>query len=434
MYFRKFMSIVLAVLCVNLTCFAYAKVPAKTVGGRTPARSGSNQTKKLHVPSVEEYLLDGTLGAGETALQGQLINEPSDKLRFQLGFLQFLRAGERFAQDLYRFGLRDLGRHGLASSLMQSPLVANPNPETLSYEKARLMAETFRAKLVQAEETLAPISDANVQLPIHFGMIRLDMNGDGRSDKDETLWNLYAKLTRNEHISAEQSQHFCINFDRGDVHWLRGYCHLLAAVTEVYLAHDTREMFDCTAHILFTKVDSPYKFLDKGKRVHNLSREDVDVLDLIAMIHTIRWPVVEPQRLQAALHHLEAVPEQSRESWKFILAETDNDREWLPNPQQTGVIPGVKVTNEMVYAWGEMMDQADKVLAGKLLIPFWRGEENRGVNLRRVFLEPRTLDLVLWVQGPYATPYLEQGATVKNWRPLMNEFGGRFPGFALWFN
>jgi len=32
-----------------------------------------------------------------------------------------------------------------------------------------------------------------------------------------------------------------------------------------------------------------------------------------------------------------------------------------------------------------------------------------GVNLRRVFTEPREFDLVLWVQGTAAVPYLEAG-------------------------
>jgi hypothetical protein len=140
--------------------------------------------------------------------------------------------------------------------------------------------------------------------------------------------------------------------------------------------------------------------------------------------------------MEAALHHLEAVVAQSNESWKWILSETDDDHEWLPNPNQTGVIPNVRVTSEMVEAWQNLMGQAGKVLAGEVLIPFWRGGDGRGVNVRRVFLEPRTLDVVLWVQGPAAAPYLQQGqltepGTVDRMR---RAFGSNFPGFALWFN
>jgi hypothetical protein len=36
---------------------------------------------------------------------------------------------------------------------------------------------------------------------------------------------------------------------------------------------------------------------------------------------------------------IETDPEAARE-----LAETDDDHEWIPNPKQTGAIPGVTVT------------------------------------------------------------------------------------------
>jgi hypothetical protein len=51
-------------------------------------------------------------------------------------------------------------------------------------------------------------------------------------------------------------------------------------------------------------------------------------------------------------------------------------------------------------------------------------------------LEPRPLDLVLWVQGTAATPYLEKGELTKPavWNRLTRVFGGEFVGFAIWFN
>ena len=44
-----------------------------------------------------------------------------------------------------------------------------------------------------------------------------------------------------------------------------------------------------------------------------------------------------------------------------------------------------------------MLADTDEVLNGKKLIPRWRGAAaDRGVNLRRVFLEPRTFDPSEW--------------------------------------
>jgi hypothetical protein len=125
----------------------------------------------------------------------------------------------------------------------------------------------------------------------------------------------------------------------------------------------------------------------------------------------------------------------SRESWKFILAETDDDHEWIPNPKQHAVI-GVGVPQEMVDGWLGFLDEAEKLLNGKSLIPFWRGHETRGINIKRVFTEPREFDLVLWVQGTAAVPYLEAGSVTDKrvWERLQRVFRGEFIGFALWFN
>jgi hypothetical protein len=316
------------------------------------------------------------------------------------------------------------------------PFKANPSPKTFTYYEARKIVASFRERLHVAETTLASVSDADAKLPLHFGMIQLDLNGDNKTGEQETLWKLYASMSRNRNISADRSKQFSIAFDRGDVHWLRGYCHLIMAACEIYLAHDTRETFDRTAHVLFTNVESPYAYLGKGKRVWDLSNSETDILDVIALIHTINWQVAEPHRMEAALRHLEAMVDQSRFTWKRIMAETDDDHEWLPNPEQTGVIPNVRVTKEMVTTWSEIMNQIDKILAGELLIAFWRGDEaSQGINLRKVFLEPRTFDLVLWVQGSAAKPYLQKGKVTKGktWDDLMGVFGGNFPGFAAWF-
>ena len=319
---------------------------------------------------------------------------------------------------------------------MQLPLQKNPNPEIVSYEKFRKTVANLADSLGKAEATLSPITDVNVKLPLRFGMIRMDLDGDGQTSGKDSLWNVYTGISRNDGITVEQAENFSIKFDRGDVHWLRGYCHLISAVCQIYLAHDSSETFQRTAHLIFAKVDSPYQFLTGGKYIHRLGDSGADICDLIALIHLINWPVVEPERMKLALHHFEDVVKQSKEMWKYILAETDDDREWIPNPRQTGVIPGVKVTDEMVVAWTGLMGDIEKILAGEKLIAFWRGDTGMGINLRRVFLEPRTLDLVLWVQGTAAAPYLETGNTTKiaTWNSLQNAFGRQFPGFALWFN
>jgi hypothetical protein len=94
------------------------------------------------------------------------------------------------------------------------------------------------------------------------------------------------------------------------------------------------------------------------------------------------------------------------------------------------------VRQPIIAGWLEFVEEVEAILAGKRLIPLWRGQEERGINLRRVFTEPRAFDLILWVQGTAATPYLEKGPLTKPevWQRLQTLFGGDLLGFAIWFN
>ncbi len=397
----------------------------------------ANMNTISKAPAVESFLLSGNLAAGETTLSTLLLKHPhDDQLRFGLGTLQFLRALEQLMKDLHRYGLKPNAVHGLRLPIFRLPVAENPNPETLTYEQWRRIIDSFSHNLAKSEATLALIADPSVTLPLHFGLIKLDLTGDGKSDEGEALWRVFAELTNDRELTQAQAEQFYIKFDRGDVHWLRGYCHLLMTVCETFLAYNSRETFNSTAHLFFAKADTPYPYLAQPKSIRHWTDNDLEIVDLIALVHTISWPVAEPSRMTDALHHMESVVAQSNETWKWILAETDDDHEWLPNPHQTGVIPNVRVTQEMVTSWSSIMSEIDSLLKGETLIPFWRGSEPVGINLRKVFLAPEKLDVVLWVQGAAAKPYLETGRLSKgeSWRSYMNAFGSSFPGFALWFN
>jgi len=65
------------------------------------------------------------------------------------------------------------------------------------------------------------------------------------------------------------------------------------------------------------------------------------------------------------LDHLVAIVRLSRENWTRILAETDNKAEWIPNPNQTGVLPRMQVTQEQADGWTNFLDEVRGDPSGK---------------------------------------------------------------------
>ena len=383
-----------------------------------------------------DRLRAGELKLLEQDLGARLAAQPQDdQARFALGATLFLETVERLAQNMYRYGLQAPREVQRELPFFRIPVPVNPAPERLDYEKMRDVFKEALAGFAAAESALAQMGTGEVKLPVSIGLARLDLNGDGRADESERLWRVLDSSLGGGAIPDDAAEKFIITFDRGDAAWLRGYTHLLSALIEFMLAHDGQASFDASAHMLFPGAGLPNAILDQQGRAPEQYFDPAAIADAIAAIHLMHWQVKEPERMKAALGHLESVVALSRESWGHILAETDDEAEWIPNPgQKNGVMPGAIVTQQTVDGWMAFLDTFDGLLKGKVLIPHWRLA--RGINFRRVFLEPQPFDPILWAQGSAALPYLEDGAMADSqaWNRLMSMFEGNFLGYAVWFN
>ncbi len=387
-------------------------------------------------PDVSIHLEKGRLADAEKSLTKHLASHPKDDMaRFQAGAVQFFAAIENLAQESYRYGLNP--NMGMVPFL-RTPVEVNPKPEPVTYSDVRGMIERFVAGVERAEKTLSAVDDELLAWELDLTAVRLDMNGDGQAGPDETLWSVFERFATPAR-EPSRPENFVIRLDSADVYWLRGYCHLLAALGEMILAYDHQRAFDHTAQLFFSDPQTPYANVlarneDDAEQQVPFDRDGV--LDAIAFIHLANFPVQDPGRLEKAHDHLLAMIDSSRRSWELIEAETDNDREWIPGPGQDSVVEGVAMNQERLAAWRRFLDEAEAVLNGKKLIPFWRHGSDRGVNLMKVFTQPKDFDVVLWVQGSGAVPYLEKGeiTSPETWAEFQRVFGGRFVGFAIWIN
>jgi hypothetical protein len=312
-----------------------------------------------------------------------------------------------------------------------APIPQGIEPQELSYEQLREIVAAWRDDVARAEATLARVGEQDVKLRLPVGLIRMDFNDDGVADENEALWALFNRLRTRFTGDEEGARDFIIAFDRGDVEWLRGYCHICMAATEVVLAHDFRELFESCGHLAFAKPQTPHKFLLSRVPDHH-----EPFLDMIALVHLMRFEVADPDGMERARRRLLSAIGRSRAMWRHFDAETDDDREWIPNPRQSAAIPGAAVSEQMREMWLLFLDEGQEALEGNRLVRFWRPSDTRGVNLKRVFTEPRPFDLVLWVQGTAAAPYLEDGQTTspRLWDRMERAFGRQVFRHSFWFN
>ncbi len=298
-------------------------------------------------PLVEQHLHSGQLAKGEQVLERAIEGKPKDdQARFGLGVLRVVRAVERLGQSLHEYGVKP---ESTSVPFLRLPVPENNDPTPISYAALRRVLERFADDLGKAEATLADVTDDGVQLPLRLADVTMDLDGDGKPT-DKLLPQLKKLLGVARFEFLEKNADFRVTFDRGDVAWLRAYCHLLSAMVDFSQAFDLKPLFDAFGKDQFAKPKT--------------SSDDVNGM-LLKLITRIDVP--EPARLGSFRRHMLKVCELNRETWKYIRAEKDDDHEWLPNPKQNGVL-GLPVTDAMIDGWLAGVAEMEGLFTGKKVI------------------------------------------------------------------
>lgn len=402
---------------------------------------------------LAQSLYDGTI-ADLTATAGEACAGGEGDACFAIGLSEIIGAYETFAQGLYRHGATAPDSSALSLLLgvgLDTPAApANPNPEPLSYEQFRTMLEDFSGKLDDASDFMKQAGEGS-DFVIHIDplQVRIDFDGDGEASEIETLGVLLngagefldlptpdappsGKVKNKDGASPDNT---VIGFDNADAIWFAGYARITATPVEVTLAHDFSEFFDSYFHRLFPKAGLPMQDYSRGLGTLMMDADsDAFIADIVAAIHTLDFPVIDQPRLAAVLNRFKSITALSRQNWQMILSETDDDRELLPSPTQTSLVPDQQVTQEIVDAWLAALDSVDRIVDGELLIPHWRFEQ--GFNLKRFFETATETDLVMLFTGQGALPYIEEGpvADAESFAELNRVMGEEWPMFAIWFN
>ena len=392
---------------------------------------------------LRQHLYEGQLAEGRAATEA--LSESDATAAFGLGLFTVLEGVERLAQSLYAHGFNPEG------GILVSPFFGLPADEPqetrriepLTYPALRGYLETFSADMDAALALLEAAGEEDFAVEIDVSRIRIDIDGDGTASETESVgafWAMAAGMGQQLDMGSglapdTQMPETVFVFDSADAVWLAGYSQVLATQSDFLLAHDFETFFDAGLHRLFPGAGLPMESKESQGSLFMDRDTDALLADAIAMIHTINWPIVERERLLAVQERALRVLDLSRRNWELILAETDDDREFIPSPRQTPLIPDMTVSKAMVEAWLETLDVAEAIVRGELLVPHWRYRE-LGFDLGLWVEEAERTDFVLLFTGLDALPYLREGeiADAESFAAANGVFGGSIWNYALWFN
>ncbi len=374
-------------------------------------------------PNLDAYLTSGKLQDGLTAFA-----KPSnDADRFSLAVLQSLQGLQQFADGAGKLGIKQsLAGSGLPFFRVLPRSSTGP-VEPATPEKVRQLFQNLRDALTKANATLAKVGTSDFKVQINLSQAHLE-NKDGTPGMP-----LSESLGRILGLQTSSKKDLVVNFDSADALWLKGYTHVLLGLLDVFMAYDWRPVWNQAAQTLFTSPDPLPPFAKYT--VTSKSNDFSEWVDIIAAIHDMRLELSDADGLKKAVTEFRAAIVCSKACWTRILAETDDDQEWLPNPKQTGP-HGSKVTQEQIDGWLTILAEVDAILTGKKLLPHWRVINGMGINVAKLAQTPPKFDLVLFIQGSAFAPYIQGGevSTQAQWRNLIAPFGPGFSNFALWSN
>ncbi len=368
-------------------------------------------------------------------------NEGNDLAAFVAGTAMFFDAVQGFGTELARHGFESPS--SFMVPLFRLPVPENTAPEPLDYVKFRKIFEDFEARLAASSVRMGSVSEtAEIAIDVDFANFGLDLNGDGAISKQESVAAIIQAIQPGGRRNSDPPDSMSFRFDRADGYWLQGYANFLMAALDFWLAHDFEQAFNESFHMFFPRAALPLQddlvpdFEDD--RDAGILLSEWKLIDFVSLIHLTNWEVAHPDRRADTRRHLLQMIALSRKNWQAILAETDNEREWLPGPHQPGVnlLTGLEVGDAQVKGWHDALQVAEDLLNGDKLLAHFRFF-GKGFNIQRFFDEPQRFDFVMTLTGPGAVPYMEAGEIVsqREWREVTRQFGrGGFTPFAIWFN
>jgi hypothetical protein len=201
----------------------------------------------------------------------------------------------------------------------------------------------LRTSLEQAESDLAAVeddlaaaaADPTLSVELCIACWEIDWNGNGRIDRGDRLLFQIERDADDQPIPEDNPRRKpTFRFDAGDVAWARAFVSFQRALIDVVLAYD------------WTEID----------RVLHSEHEGRDRI-VLRLAH--------PDRIAQARQRLLDALDRSDETRLAYLAETDDDREWVPNPRQKSHPMPLPVDQPLYDTWEAVVGDLRRLVRGE---------------------------------------------------------------------
>ena len=372
--------------------------------------------------SAQSTDVSAMIASGGLAATGDYLAalpDPDATERFALGGVRFLSAIEGVLQT----------RHGIAvssemlemSGLPLLRLPVPPNPDAAPFGAA-MVTGLFADAIDDLALALPPLDtiadDDTVALTIGTADIWFDIDADGARGPGEGLLDVAGAILAPQMGAAlvdpdagaalPAPASVVVRFDTADAAWLSAYAHLLSGVSEAVVAVDPTDAIDrvMTSRRNFAAIGAVQP---RNNWFDNASL--IDPVDLLSMVVFALDGVPDAVHARAAHDHFLAMIADNRTFWYRVATETDDDMEWIPNKTQTSALP-IDFPAETGAQWQAVLADAERLLTGEALLPYWRLRDHAGLNLAALMRDPPNLDLIGLIQGESLLPYVETGPRV----------------------
>ena len=384
----------------------------------------------LSAETLSEELGRTGLSATETRLAA--LTAPTDADRFALGGVRFLTAVEHSMQLRWASGFVD--RTGMLP-MLNTRLPENPTPAafdpalfTTLFTDVTTTMDAARAPLAEIPET----SDFGVE--IKFADLWFDINANKTRDQGEDMLDVLGPLLLGWQWQSRDpaTPAPVVRFDVADAAWLSAYTHLMGGMAEMILAYDPTSP---VTKIMQGRAKMESLGTMAPDPIFGMDATAPDGFDVFANVFDMLHQTPNAPRMAAARDHFLAMVADNRRFWTLVDAETDDASEWLPNARQKSSL-GLDLPPDTGARWQEVLLDLEAMLNGEKLVPYWRLDGPVGVNMKRVFLEPAPIDIVGWIHGWAAAPYLENGALISpdSWNRFESMMQGQGMLMAFYLN